>query len=333
MWLILHVSTSTRSRATTYFENEFPEFTRSPLKTDKNLVLLTIPSVESGIEAIQRIVDTPVVNRHISSIYLCTHCLEISSDDDFDPPETTSVGHVFRIQAYPKTLVQTVTSSLPLSVQLNPKEFTHVYQVIRVSQDLVMYGIVAKQHNFNTHPRVKSEKEHVHVSRAYYKLREALPPNAMYNQAIDVGSSPGGWTEFLSSRCKLVISIDPGELDPRVLSLGNVINVRSSAASSVEKVTHVWSSSSILNLPNILVCDMNRDVMFCWDMLKSFVSLLNAGDCLVLTVKLMRDGLQARADTLEEIRGALVDSGFRIENIKWLFANQLQERTICAVKV
>lgn len=80
--------------------------------------------------------------------------------------------------------------------------------------------------------------------RAYWKLQEALeryqevtghvplplmtsshsnPLPINSSSAIDVGASPGGWTQFLiqQCQCRTVYSIDPGMLDPRVLALND----------------------------------------------------------------------------------------------------------------
>ncbi|CAN0568477.1 unnamed protein product, partial [Ectocarpus sp. 12 AP-2014] len=43
---------------------------------------------------------------------------------------------------------------------------------------------------------------------------------------IDIGAAPGGWTSFLASKCRRVLSVDPAELDPAVLALPNVVHVQ-----------------------------------------------------------------------------------------------------------
>ena len=71
------------------------------------------------------------------------------------------------------------------------------------------------------------------VSRAYYKLKEAIETyestrgtklnDDLYKDsiALDCGSAPGGWTKYLIEhfKCDKVYSIDPGELSPTVLEL------------------------------------------------------------------------------------------------------------------
>lgn len=47
-----------------------------------------------------------------------------------------------------------------------------------------------------------------------------------YFVGVDVGAAPGAWTEFLSPKIKKVIAIDPAELDPKVVSLPNVIHIK-----------------------------------------------------------------------------------------------------------
>ncbi len=68
------------------------------------------------------------------------------------------------------------------------------------------------------------------VCRAYHKLNEVLDvqfPRLQWEYeleslSVDVGASPGGWTQVLSYSNFRVIAIDPGALDPSVLDLPNI---------------------------------------------------------------------------------------------------------------
>mmetsp|Transcript_12183 Transcript_12183/g.18490 ORF Transcript_12183/g.18490 Transcript_12183/m.18490 type:complete len:504 (-) Transcript_12183:466-1977(-) len=82
------------------------------------------------------------------------------------------------------------------------------------------------------------EQRHAPTSRAYYKLSQVfddyiLQPDffsfpTVGSAGLDLGSSPGGWTQVLHSKAKLskVLSIDPGILAQRVDQLEGVTHCR-----------------------------------------------------------------------------------------------------------
>lgn len=64
-------------------------------------------------------------------------------------------------------------------------------------------------------------------NRAYLKIWEILCMNYIQlkptDVAIDVGSSPGGWSWALSHYIKKVYSVDKAELDPKIMAQPNII--------------------------------------------------------------------------------------------------------------
>ena len=60
------------------------------------------------------------------------------------------------------------------------------------------------------------------ISRSEFKLLEAFEvfgiDSAAAGVALDLGASPGGWTHVLRQHDQYVTAVDPGELDPRLLS-------------------------------------------------------------------------------------------------------------------
>lgn len=100
------------------------------------------------------------------------------------------------------------------------------------------------------------------------------------SHAVDVGAAPGGWTRFLAVTHKfdLVTAIDPGELDPEVLALENVVHKMMPA----QEVGELPPSS-------LLVCDVNRDSRdICRDMLLPIAEGLKPGAPIILTLKFQR---------------------------------------------
>ena len=100
---------------------------------------------------------------------------------------------------------------------LNPKDFTHVIYV--AAHDFgsfeggfnpeVLLGIVDRKHNYSTSIGSSSGLNFFRqpkISRAYYKLHEldkrglvdfrGETESSRAPLAIDIGASPGGWTNF-----------------------------------------------------------------------------------------------------------------------------------------
>lgn len=81
-------------------------------------------------------------------------------------------------------------------------------------------------HEFN-------EDKNTPPNRAYLKLWEALSlGHIKLNKndiAIDLGSSPGGWSWVLSEQVQKVYSVDRAELDPKVAKIGNISHLTGDA--------------------------------------------------------------------------------------------------------
>ena len=136
-------------------------------------------------------------------------------------------------------------------VSVAPKAFNHILSVVEVYQykgrgweqkqydidnRLYMSGICEgsfKLDVVDTNNNISENSNGDDVSRAYYKLKEAVETyestrgtklnGDLYNGsiALDCGSAPGGWTKYLIEhfQCQTVYSIDPGELSPTVLKM------------------------------------------------------------------------------------------------------------------
>ncbi|KAL7532556.1 hypothetical protein ACHAWF_004184 [Thalassiosira exigua] len=157
-----------------------------------------------------------------------------------------------RLQVFPPRFQPCLLQSLgTVTKQTNKfisKSFTHMLSVVEVYKyngrgranqhadneaRLYMVGTfpAAPQTDvFDTNNMITSCNDGDEVSRAYYKLEEAiatyeeikgnLPPEFHKSVAVDCGSAPGGWTKCLIEHfgCR-VYSIDPGALDPSVLEM------------------------------------------------------------------------------------------------------------------
>ncbi|CAN0380229.1 unnamed protein product, partial [Hapterophycus canaliculatus] len=76
---------------------------------------------------------------------------------------------------------------------------------------------------------------------------------------IDIGSAPGGWTSFLASKCRRVLSVDPAELDPAILALPNVVHVSGTGAGRVPPEKRPAGAGGVRGGADLVVSDMNAE--------------------------------------------------------------------------
>jgi hypothetical protein len=157
---------------------------------------------------------------------------------------------------------------------IKPSNYTHIFQcVFDEVTSLFHWGITTLEESSSLHITSVALNNAVQVQhsgqrimpicRAYYKMKEIiehyfplwgweLPESAV---AVDVGASPGGWTQYLAveKKCKCVVAIDPGELHESLLvEGGNVINVR-----TIAQAPEVAEALRSIGGFQLCVCDVN----------------------------------------------------------------------------
>jgi hypothetical protein len=163
---------------------------------------------------------------------------------------------IFKVVASPKSLERFVTELLIFDMDednlprpavvspnnIHPSKYSHLIQVIYSPfEGIFRWGIMSKESALeyqllsatlvDTIDKIESSLTIPPICRAYYKIQEILGHHfplwrwvlPEYSQflSVDIGSSPGGWTQFLLSYSKYVLSIDPGKMDPRLESQCN----------------------------------------------------------------------------------------------------------------
>ncbi len=151
----------------------------------------------------------------------------------------------FRIHSFPPSRQSQILKAMEKNeqaktIQLNPKKFSDILSIVQVytfkgrgqqntrSHALVMTGSSPSFVINDDGPTSKdgSVENDSAVSRAYYKLKEAIDRYTKdYKSfdcgifqgtvALDCGAAPGGWTKYLADelKCSNVYSVDPGELE------------------------------------------------------------------------------------------------------------------------
>lgn len=265
----------------------------------------------------------------------------------------------FKISASPKELEQCIQNTLIDSVHtcltsehFHPTQYTHVIQCVYAYEyALFRWGICTRQVYDSTilipTLPVKEEAVEVPISRAYFKMAEVVTRYVNRNEqtneslnkslvaGIDIGASPGGWSQVLSHLCSEVLAIDPGVLHIDLASTySNVSHIPYTAQSTQTRV-------ALLNLRipvRYLVCDMNID---CRDAAKiirdfffPFIHIPPQGTVLVLTLKLVKHPKQAYIDRCLTAVMSVLQSAELVRcievRVEHLTANSRNERTLLA---
>ena len=189
---------------------------------------------------------------------------------------------------------------------------------------------------FHEHSNREGSKDES-VSRAYYKLQEAL---TRYNGgafsvgdrltgsvALDCGAAPGGWSKYLidEMKCSKVFSVDPGALDSTVEALEGVEHMRSTIENAIpmlaEKKTTIdlWVSDMCLHA-------MSDQVD--WLLKARDAGILSAKAMFVLTLKCNIGHSASAYDKQVEKEVARLEGIATDIQTLHLFSNRSGERTI-----
>jgi 23S rRNA (cytidine2498-2'-O)-methyltransferase len=185
---------------------------------------------------------------------------------------------------------------------------------IYLSAEKLYWGISRPVENLSdwSGGAVRFQKEAAQISRAKFKLLEAESAFAIdfrqFQNALDIGAAPGGWTEFLLERGLRVTAVDPGKLDAALLK-----NPR---------LTYLPRNAENIDFPaqsfDLLVCDMNGSPNQTAKLIAKLLPMLKVEGILLLTIKLMHK------KPFQTVKETLVTLGNRVVLVraKQLFHNR-----------
>lgn len=144
--------------------------------------------------------------------------------------------------------------------------------------------------------------------------------------ALDIGSSPGGWTKFLLDiGAKHVISVDPGQMKLNEQCMKRVIHFKC----VIDKCMNQLPMYAPFD---IIVCDINMEpeiaVQMIFDIAQQY---LIDGGCIIFTLKLQSRNCCKRENAIQYCK-KILQPLFSEIRIVWLFANKAKERTLIATK-
>ncbi|KAF0699783.1 Aste57867_9664 [Aphanomyces stellatus] len=232
-------------------------------------------------------------------------------------------GAVYRVVAFPNQLQPKIVELLVDSgIRVHPTHHSHELHVVlsRVSPAFY-FGVVEKRGV----PALTAIPDAI-PCRAYFKLQEVLRDDCPLPhgcRALDIGASPGGWTNFLSSNgAATVVAVDPGELTIPVDGV-SIIHLNM----LLEEAHPILAEMDKFHL---CVCDINVRPHLMAQLIRSVTPFLHPSARLVLTLKLGRRPTDAAVEqAVDDVRVELGDD-FCNFRVTWLHANTINERTLLA---
>lgn len=161
--------------------------------------------------------------------------------------------------------------------------------------------------------RVRLRKMPDQVSRAALKLEEAIAVFDLALErgatAVDLGASPGSWTQVLRRHGVIVHAVDPAALAPSVLQDQDVIHHRVTAQE--------FLANTGLQV-ELIVNDMRMSIADSCELMLGARRCLKHGAMAVMTLKISeQDAVRAVEDAIATLRG-----GYRVRWARQLYHNR-----------
>ena len=213
---------------------------RATLQVGKQRILMVQPNSDSNSDICNDVVEDEYVSQ--VSLPLSLDCATIYpsiSSASLALSEKLSNLHSavnaaplkVRVSATPPSILPELISSLDSlssdnllssSFVLSPRSPSYILCCLKITNTSYLIGVTSQTKismGLSLGPSLTPSTS-PKISRSYYKLSEAFDryvPSILPGQrCIDLGASPGGWTEYLTEIGLNVTSVDPGELDRRV---------------------------------------------------------------------------------------------------------------------
>ncbi|DBA02145.1 TPA: hypothetical protein N0F65_004780 [Lagenidium giganteum] len=239
---------------------------------------------------------------------------------------------VFRVVAYPNTLQPKMTALLASNgIATHPTQHTHELHVVLHSaqSSLTHFGVVLRSPVDEATPN-DDAIPHTRAAapcRAYFKMQESLQYASLARDdlALDIGASPGGWTEALLAHGARVVAVDPGDLTIDVADrpVVHIPMLLEDAMPQLEAMPETFA---------LCVCDINVRVQPMARLILAVAHRLRPGARVILTLKLGKKPTAAAVTQAVEDVQAILAGHFDAFQVRWLHANTQNERTLFAIK-
>lgn len=268
-----------------------------------NSELLLIKS--NDVNKFYELIKEDFIYRYLSRVFFIDSVL-----DNVSSLKSIVKNDIIRLVCYPKEEENILLEKISeMNINLSPTEFNKVLFVIKLN-DVYYYSLKEKDYFYH--------KEHLndHVARAYYKIKEIIVHENLDVKdkiILDIGAAPGGWCEYLKDKAKLLIAVDPAELE---IKSENIIYFKNKFEDVLDKINSYDY--------DIIICDVNDEFQ---KLFKYILKLNYSNKYLIMTLKFSKISNKKLNEKINIINDFMKDYSDSVK-IKWLFANTKHERTL-----
>ncbi|MGC8538123.1 MAG: RlmE/FtsJ family methyltransferase [Candidatus Micrarchaeia archaeon] len=285
----------------------------------RGMLLMDIDEESGAVDAIMRLLNSDMfLRRRVNRVYLCD-----SSEEDIGASiraieSRIDAGMRFRVVAYPKAIEGTIIDRLDSSgAVLDPKGFTQVAYIVSIMGKHFL-GLSGRDRYF-----ARSDTPDNQLSRAYYKIAEAFERFGMNidskSRVLDIGSAPGGWSQYLSDRAGLCVAVDPAKME---IERENIEHIEKTFQEGIKEIEEKAPY-------DLIVCDANIDPRHVADFIVGSPGLVSSKGTVIITLKLKYKSGKSVQKVIDETSN-IMSKVFNSITVKRLLSNTLMEATLCA---
>ncbi len=260
------------------------------------------------------------LQRRVNRVYLCDSIAEDKSAAMATLESRAAKGKRLRVQSYAKNAEMDIMDTLESDgFLMGPKGFEQVAYIVNIDGKYFT-GVHGAGMYF-----IRSGEHEKPISRAYYKISESIARFGITldidAKALDIGAAPGGWSQYLSSRVKFCVAVDPAKME-----------ISNDKIEHIEKTFQEGINEIKAYAPyDIVVCDANIDPREVSAFVSSTPELLSDRGILLMTLKLKYKSKKSVQKAIDETLAILSKGFYKIE-VKRLLSNTPMEATLCARK-
>ena len=285
------------------------------------MLMMELDEQNGAVDGIMGLLNSNMfLQRRVNRAYLCD-----SSEDDIDAAirgieDKAAAGTQFRVVAYPKKIEDEIVEKLDSHGEaLEPRGFAEVAYVVSIIGKY-FFGLSSRGRYF-----VRSGIMESQLSRAYYKIAEAFERFDMHidneSRVLDIGSAPGGWSQYISDRTGLCVAVDPAKME---IERANIEHIEKTFQDGIKEI----ESRAPYDLA---VCDANIDPRQVAGFVAGTPGLISDVGAALITLKLKYKSGKSVQRVIDETCG-IMSKSFNSITVKRLLSNTLMEATLYARK-
>ncbi len=287
----------------------------------RDMLMMELDERSGAVDGMMNLLNSDMfLQRRVNRAYLCDSCEDNIDAAIREIEDKAAAGARFRVVAYPKKIEDGIVEKLDSHGEaLDPRGFAYVAYIVSI-MGKCFFGLSGRGRYF-----ARSGIMEDRLSRAYYKIAEAFERFDMHiskeSKVLDIGSAPGGWSQYLSGRAGLCVAVDPAKME---IERANIEHIEKTFQDGIKEI----ESRAPYGLA---VCDANIDPRQVAEFIAGTPGLISDGGAALITLKLKYKSGKSVQRVIDETCG-IMSKSFNSIIVKRLLSNTLMEATLYARK-